>query len=209
MLESPMNPPTVIESELLHYGYWFVFAGTIVEGDATLLTAAFLAHRGYFHFPWVLIVAAISTPIASHVYYLIARHKGAVLLETMGAGNAKWEWILALSRRSGGLLLLASRFMIGLRTLIPVVCGATGMSAGRFFVWNVTGSILWAAVFGSIGFLGGHFLSAAFGDIRRHERALAVILAAACAGFILWRTHGRELLDVWLLGRAATRRAGN
>jgi membrane protein DedA with SNARE-associated domain len=193
----------VIESELLHYGYLFVFAGTIVEGDATLLTAAFLAHRGYFKLSWVLLIAALSTAAASHVYYLIARRNGPALLETVGKGNAKLERIVAWSRRSGGLLLVGSRFMIGLRTLIPVVCGATGMSASRFIGWNVTGAVLWAAAFGSAGYLGGHLVSAVVGDIRRHERLLAGILGAATLGYVLWRTHGREIRDIWLLGRRA------
>ena len=33
----------MIETELSRHGYWFVFVATVIEGDATLLTAAFLA----------------------------------------------------------------------------------------------------------------------------------------------------------------------
>lgn len=66
----------MIQLELLHYGYLFVFFGTIIEGNATLLTAAFLAHRGRLNLFWVLVFAAAATLLADQAYYLIARRKG-------------------------------------------------------------------------------------------------------------------------------------
>ena len=84
-----------------------------------MLTAAFLAHRGYFCLAWVMIVAALSTLPASHSYFLLARRHGVRLLETAGKG-AKAGRIIAWSRQRGALLLIASRFMIGFRTLIPI-----------------------------------------------------------------------------------------
>ena len=39
-------------------------------------------------------------------------------------------------------------------------------------------------------------------DIRRHERVVAAVLALGSAGFILWKTHGRDLLDLWSLRKA-------
>ena len=38
-----------MHEQLLQYGYLLVFAGTILEGDATILAAAFLAHQGYLN----------------------------------------------------------------------------------------------------------------------------------------------------------------
>ena len=195
----------MIETELSRHGYWFVFAGTIVEGDATLLTAAFLAHRGYFRLPWVMMVAALSALTASHSYFLLARRHGVRLLETAGKG-AKAGRIIAWSRQRGALLLIASRFMIGFRTLIPVVCGATGMSASRFFLWNAIGAVLWSVALGFAGYLGGHLLSVVVDDIRRHERVLAAMLAIGGAGFVLWKTRGRDLRDIWVLGTVLGRR---
>jgi hypothetical protein len=38
----------MLTTELLRYGYVLLFLAAAVEGDASLLTATFLAHRGYF-----------------------------------------------------------------------------------------------------------------------------------------------------------------
>jgi membrane protein DedA with SNARE-associated domain len=192
----------VIENELLHYGYLFVFVGTIFEGDATLLTAAFLAHRGYLRFSWVLLIAALATIATNQVYFMIARRTGTQWLKSVGPHGPKLSRILALSQRHSGPMLIASRFMIGFRTLIVVVCGAAGMGPGHFFAWNVAGATLWTAAFGFAGYLGAEVFTILLEDIRRHEKALAVVLALSTAGFILWKTHGRDLLDAWSLRKA-------
>lgn len=190
----------LVEAELFHYGYLAIVAGIVIEADATLLTAAFLAHRGYFRLSAVLLIAAAGTILASQLYYLIARRSGMTWLNQQR--NTRLEKIVAWSKSHGELLLLASRFMSGFRTLIPVVCGATGMSPWRFVIWNSLGAVIWAAIFGLAGYFGGHFLTILFDDIRHHEKTIAICLAVIVAATVLWRTHGRELSEAWSLRRA-------
>ena len=189
----------MIETELIHYGYLFVFIGTIFEGDATLLAAAFLAHRGYFRFSWVLIVAALTTWLATQVYFLVARRAGIEWLETVGVGTTRLPRIFAWLTQYGGLLVFASRFMIGFRTLIPVVAGASKMDPVRFFVWNAVGAMAWAAAFGWAGYFGGHVLTMLVDDIRHHEKAIAFVATIGIAALIMWRTHGADVTWVWRL----------
>ena len=92
--------------------------------------------------------------------------------------------------------------MIGFRTLIPIIAGATGMDPVRFFVWNAIGAFVWALTFGFAGYLGGHVFTILLDDIRHHEKAVASVLALGTAGLILWKTHGRDLLDLWSLRKA-------
>ena len=165
---------------------------TIIEGDATPLTAAFLAHRGYFRLAWVMIVAALSTLPASHSYFPLARRHGVRLLETAGKG-AKAGKIIAWSRQRRALLLIASRFMIEIRTPISIVCGASGMGASPIFSGDAMGAVLWS-----------HLLSAVVDDIRQ-KRVLAAMLAIDGTGFVLWKIHGRDLRDIWFLGTAFAR----
>ncbi len=195
----------MIESELLHYGYLFVALGTVFEGDATLLTAAFLAHRGYLRLSWVMSIAGLSTLAANQIYYLLARRAGGRWLASPASGGPKMQKILTWSRDHGGWLLLASRFMVGFRTLIPAVCGATRMSPVRFFAWNLAGAVLWALAFGFAGYAGGHLLTLMVDDIRHHEWTVAAVLAGGVAAAILWKTHGRDLADIWVLRRGIRR----
>jgi hypothetical protein len=52
---------------ILRYGYALVFVSAAVEGDATLLTATFLAHRGYLQLDLVIVVAAAATVAINQV----------------------------------------------------------------------------------------------------------------------------------------------
>lgn len=189
-------------TELLHYGYLFIILGTVVEGDATLLTAAFLAHRGYFRLSWVLIVAGLSTTVASQVYYVAARRAGDRVLGRLGGNAQRFAQIAAWSRRRSSLLIVASRFMIGFRTLIPLVCGVVGVPSGRFALWNAAGAALWTITFGLAGYLGGHALAILMEDIRRHEKVLAALVALTTASIILLKSRGTDVRDLGLV-RAA------
>lgn len=80
------------------------------------------------------------------------------------------------------------------------------MSPSRFLLWNAVGAAIWAAAFGSLGYLGGHVLSLVLDDLRRHEFPIAIGVATLVGGLVLWRTHGRELFDAWSLRRSAAPR---
>lgn len=189
----------MIETELLRYGYLFILVGSLLQPDATLLTAAFLSHRGYFRLSLVLLITVVGTVIASQIYFAIARRSGMKWLEKKA--SPKIEKIVAWSRSHGALLLLSSHFMSGFRTVIPVICGATGMPPMRFAFWNAIGVIVWTAVFGFTGYLGGHAFTLLLDDIRLHEKTIAACLAVLVAGAIIWRTQNRELSDTWTLLR--------
>ena len=80
------------------------------------------------------------------------------------------------------------------------------MAPWRFLVWNLAGAILWVAVFGSAGYAGGHLLTILLDDLRQHEKAVAVLLGTGSAAIILWKTHGRDLRDLWSLRKAISNR---
>ena len=190
----------MIETNLLHYGYLFIVAGVIFEGDATLLTAAFLAHRGYFHLSLVLIVAAMATIVSTHLYYEIAKHSGMKWLEHRK--DERIQKVIGWSQAHGILLVVGSRFMIGTRSLVPIVCGGTGMSRFQFALGNIAGASLWAGAFGLTGYAGNHLLALLVENVRAWETPIAAVIAIAVGTTIIWRTRGHEIRDAWSLWRA-------
>ena len=65
-----------MEHFLIRYGYVLLFLGVAAEGEAFLLSGAFLAHRGYFDLGWVIGVAVLANCAADPIYYLTARTRG-------------------------------------------------------------------------------------------------------------------------------------
>jgi membrane protein DedA with SNARE-associated domain len=101
----------MVEQELLRFGYVILFLGTMVEGDAFLLTAAFLAHRGYFHLGLVIAVAAAANTLADQIYYQLARSRGREAFARRAETDPRFARVRAWLDRRGTMLLFASRFL--------------------------------------------------------------------------------------------------
>jgi len=175
---------------ILHYGHMLIFAGVAMEGDATLVTAAFLAHRGEFSLWSVILTALIATTLTNQFVYLVARHQGRALADRLAAREPRFARIEEWVRHKSGLLLFLSRFVIGGRTAIPVACAVSGMEARRFFLLNLAGAIAWTAIFSYVGYSGTHELRRLVREVRLHELPVAAFIVLALVGYLLWR--GRE-----------------
>ena len=158
-----------METLLIKYGYLILFFGVAVEGETFLLAAAFLAHRGFFQLPMVILVATTANCAADQMYYLMARSRGRNWLEGRFGRHPHYQRIVDLMRRYSNWLLLGSRFAFGFRIMIPAACGTLGMPALRFSLINLLAGVLWAI---PISFLGFYFGSAAerfFSGAKRFE----------------------------------------
>ena len=188
----------ILADVILRYGYALVFLSAAVEGDATLLTATFLAHRGYLKLDVVIVVAAAATVAINQVYFWLARTYGRQRVAGLRA-NRRIMPVLDRIDRHGTLIVLFSRFVYGFRIAIPAACGATGMSPITFTIGDVIGSIVWSVTVGFAGFAIGQLLDRLIDDLRRYEWWIA--LALFCGVLIALAWHGRDVLAVGALKR--------
>lgn len=177
----------MIELELRRHGYLFEFLGTWIEENATLLTSAFLARRGYFDIVLVILVAFAGTAVMNQVLFEVGRRKGPGWLRSMPKAAARIEVVRLWIERYGAASIFASRFAIGFRTLVPFACGALGMARARFTLGNIGGASVWALSFGAAGYAGGHILTLLLADIREHEILVAAAIATVTLAVVLWR----------------------
>ncbi|RPJ65499.1 MAG: DedA family protein, partial [Acidobacteria bacterium] len=186
----------MLEHAITRHGYLLLFGGVMVEGDAFLLGAAFLANRGQLQFPLVLLVATAGTMVADQVYYQLARARGRAMLAAKAAAQPGIERVRRWVERRAVLLLFLSRFMYGFRAAIPMACGAVGMPAARFTAVNLLGSGLWALSFGLAGYAFGSAVDIGLSNVRNGERAVAILLLAIVAvGLALKRREGPQRLS--------------
>jgi membrane protein DedA with SNARE-associated domain len=98
--------------------------------------------------------------------------------------------VQALLRRWDAPVVILLRFMYGLRIAGPIVIGTAGISPWRLAFFNFIGTLLWAPLVASIGYLAGQALDLWVGRLRYLEIALVIaIVLAAVIGWlvILWR----------------------
>ncbi|MFZ0472741.1 MAG: hypothetical protein WAL94_09005 [Bacteroidales bacterium] len=60
--------------------YLAVFAGCFFEGETTLVTSSFAAHRGHLEIYLVITIAFIATQSWDWIWFLIGRKKGKAIL---------------------------------------------------------------------------------------------------------------------------------
>jgi membrane protein DedA with SNARE-associated domain len=179
----------MLTTELLHYGYVLLFIAAAVEGDASLVTATFLAHRGYFSLAGVIVTAAVATSSANQVYYWLGRRHARAALDRLHS-HRLFGWLRNTLSQHSPLLLFVSRFMYGLRIAIPLGCGAVGMRPLIFLGLDLAGALLWSSVIGLAGWAIGQSLEVFVGDLRRHEGLLAFGLLGVV--FLILAYRGRD-----------------
>jgi membrane protein DedA with SNARE-associated domain len=187
------------EHLLVEYGYILIFFGSILEGDATLLTASFLAHRGHFALPYVILTAAIGSTLFNEAVFHGARRAGKPYFERQAAKHKRYHGVQEWVRRRSVILLLFSRYVYGFRLAIPIACGAVGMRPLLFATVNAAGAVLWAVPLCILGFLFGHVLGALWQDLRNYEWHIAVALLVLLTALLAWFDPELEKIAAYFL----------
>ena len=106
-----------IEALLHEYGYAFLFAGAVAEGETAVALAGVAAHRGYLDLSMVMLVAALGAALGDQLSFQLGRWKGRALLDSHPDWATKWERFRRLSERWGTWLILGFRFIYGMRVV--------------------------------------------------------------------------------------------
>jgi membrane protein DedA with SNARE-associated domain len=169
------------------HGYWVLFVGTFLEGEAILIFAGFLACQGYLSIYGVILSAFAGSFLGDQFYFHLGRIKGAFLLRIFSSFARKFRKALRLIERYGSFVAFVSRYTYGFRILLPIILGMTNLSSRRFLFLNLASALSWAAVFSMVGFLFGKGASYFVDDLESYEPYLLLILAAFTG--CLWFTH--------------------
>jgi membrane protein DedA with SNARE-associated domain len=178
---------------VIRYGYLMLVAGVIVEGDATLVAAAVLAHRGYLALGAVMGLAAVTSLIMNQIYFRLGRWQG-IKRVAKADGHRLFRNIVHHTRKHAIWLVLLSRFVFGFRMAIPMTVGALGMTMTRFLIADVFGAIIWSVTLGAAGYAAGHVGQLLLSNLRENEWAVAsVLIVLTLAWGVYRRRHAQEV----------------
>ena len=185
---------------LLHtYTYPGVLALVMLEslgiplpGEIALVTAA--AYAGVAHnvsVSGVILMAAIGATVGGVLGYWIGIKGGLPLLARygryIGVRKNHIEKAHSFFERNGAKTILFGRFVAVLRTWAAVIAGAACMSFKRFVAYNTLGSIVWAMVFGWLGYYFGRDLPLLERYISRASLVILIVLAVGIATWVILR----------------------
>jgi len=172
-------------SELLQaWGYPAVVIGAFVEGETVLLLAGFAAHAGYLELPGVIVAAFAGSALGEQFYFLLGRRYGERLLARFPRLAPEVARVRGMLRRHDVGAIVSVRFLYGLRTVGPMVIGASAVPWLRFAAIDSAAALVWSAAVAGAGYAFGKGLELWLGDLQHLEELLALALLGA--GLLLW-----------------------
>jgi membrane protein DedA with SNARE-associated domain len=169
------------------HGYWVLFAGTFLEGEAILIMAGFLAFQGYLHPGGVIVTAFAGSFLGDQFFFYIGRLKGKSLLRRFHFIARRFREALRLIEKYGAFVAFISRFTYGLRIVLPIILGITSLPSRTFLAINLASALVWAVIFSLAGYLFGKSASLFLEDVGTYEHYLLLSLAGIIMTF--WLTH--------------------
>lgn len=182
------------------HGYWIAAAAIGLEsmgipapGETVLVTAAIYSGTTHHLNIGLLIAAAAFGAIAGdNVGYAIGRRFGSGLLSRHGHLVRLDERRVRLGQflfaRHGGKVVLFGRFVAVLRALAAVLAGVTRMDWWRFFLFNATGGVIWAASYGTAAYVFGERIE----QLRTPVAVLGVVIGAVVIAAATWWLRSHE-----------------
>lgn len=191
--------------------YALIFGASFIEGIlpimpgdfAAALLAFFMARAGGSIYPTIVAVTAGSI-LGAIVMWWVGRRFGAVwlaaqlgrfgLVKTEARVEAAEQRVEDAYRQYGWIALFVSRFVPGLRSVVPAAAGAIGLP-----LWEVTiifsiASLLW---YGGISWIAFHVgrdwasVRAALEVVVR-DVGIGAIVAAIVVGVLIWRVRRKR-----------------
>ena len=169
------------------YGLIAVFLGCVAEGESAAILAGFFAHQRVF-VPWQALSAAF-----------FGAFLGDTLLFFLGRRYSSHSLVLRLQKKPGfshahrlvlaypNLFVFFNRYAYGMRMIGGVTAGLSGIEAPRFLVLNALSSLVWAALFGALGYFLGVGAERLLGQaLAEHQRLIFALAGGVAATALAW-----------------------
>jgi membrane protein DedA with SNARE-associated domain len=168
--------------------------GIPLPGEIALVTAAAYASGAHsVSIFGVILMAAVGATVGGVVGYWIGIKGGLPLVAHyggyVGVRKSHVDKAHGFFERNGAKTILFGRFVAVLRTWAALIAGAACMSFPRFVTFNTIGSIVWAIVFGWLGYYFGRDLPLLEHYISRASFAVLLALIVGIGVWLILRRH--------------------
>lgn len=151
-----------VQHLIAHYGYIGVFAILLLEmigipfpAETTLTISGFEWTKGLFAFVPLLLSAVVGNVLGSTIAYGIGHFLGRPVLVRFGRYVGITEKRLDKADQTFAkyrtTVVLFSKFIAGIRVLIPYLAGINRMPFILFTIYNVISALVWVALFITVG----------------------------------------------------------
>jgi membrane protein DedA with SNARE-associated domain/rhodanese-related sulfurtransferase len=179
--------------------FWVVFIEQIgfpIPAMPLLIAAGALVGAGKMSLATALLVPVAASLPPDLAWYYLGRLKGGRVLGFLCRLSLEPDSCVRdtenLFHRNGPRGLLLSKFLPGFSTVAPPLAGIVGMAAGTFALYDVAGTLIWAAVSAGVGALFSNQLEQLAGLFDQAGGLMLAILLFGLAGFIGYKFYHRQ-----------------
>lgn len=198
-----------LQNALNNFGYAAVALFIMIEssgipfpGETMLLLASFYAAVSHqLQIPLVIACAAFGAIIGDNIGYVIGHTGGRSIVLRYG----KYVFIkpehLALAEayfaKHGNKTVFFGRFITLLRAWAAFLAGLNHMHWRTFLIYNAAGGILWATIYGTLGYFAGRFFHDNFAQVERLATTLGwlgtgLIVVAVLTTLFIFRARRQK-----------------
>jgi len=199
-----------LQNALDNFGYAAVALFIMIEssgipfpGETMLLLASFYAAVSHqLQIPLVIACAAFGAIIGDNIGYFIGRTGGRTIVLRYGRYVFIKPEHLALAEvyfaKHGNKTVFFGRFIALLRAWAAFLAGVNHMYWRTFLFYNATGGILWATIYGTLGYIAGRFFHDNFAQVERLATTLGwlgtgLIVVSVLTTLFVFRARRQKL----------------
>lgn len=190
-LITAMGPWTYLILFLIVFCETGLIVTPFLPGDSLLFAAGTFAGASLLDLPLLLATLSAAGILGDAVNFSLGSSLGRRILASRANRFIKQEHLDKTSRfyeKHGGKTIIIARFMPIIRTFAPFVAGLGKMAPSRFFLFNVSGGLLWVVLLTGGGYLFGNMPL-----VQRHFSLviMAIIVLSILPGVIEYLRHRR------------------
>jgi membrane protein DedA with SNARE-associated domain len=149
---------------VVQHGYPVLFlwvlleqAGLPIPAIPILLAAGALVGTGHMNIFAALALAVFGSLLADFAWYQLGKTRGMTVLNFLCRISLEPDTCVRQTEfafnKHGMKSLLFSKFIPGFSTAAPPLAGVFGMSAQRFVLFDIAGTVIWSGTFMLLGFI--------------------------------------------------------
>ena len=165
------------------YAYAGIFLATVIEGEVVFVAATVLVQMGKLDPAGVFAAAALGGSVGDQIYFYALRGRLHRWLDRFPTWSRRRDLVVAKVRQRASAMILACRFLPGLRVAIPAACAYADVPPLRFSVLSLLSSLAWAAaIMGFVAWLGPK----SFAELGIRAWWTPLVPAALVLAFVFW-----------------------
>ena len=177
------------------YKYWIVVAGALLEGEMVLILAGAAAYHGHMTLYMVMLISFLGAVFHDHMLFFIGRKYGNKILNRQSKWQDRINKVVRLIHKYDRYFIMSFRFIYGIRTITPIVIGASPIKLSKYFSLVVISGAVWAILVSYIGYAFALALDTVIENFAKYQKYLAVALALLIGGiyaFLKWHRFRKE-----------------